>query len=123
MRPPISQSITFTYTDDLERAARFFTDVMELEQVRDQGPCRIFRLTDSAFLGVCTLPGRPKATAGVTITLVSDDVEGWHAFLRAKGVDFEEAPHRKDAFGITATLLIAPHGYRIEIQRFDDPLT
>lgn len=123
MRPPISQSITFTYADDLDRAAHFFAEVMELEEVRDQGACRIFRLTDSAFLGVCTLPGRPRAMAGVTITLVSEDVEGWHDFLRAKGVAFEEEPVRKDAFGITAALLISPHGYRLEIQRFDDPLT
>lgn len=28
-RPPISHSIVFTYTDDLERGSRFFREVME----------------------------------------------------------------------------------------------
>jgi hypothetical protein len=44
MRPPISQSIVFTYPDALERASRFFREVMVLDFVIDQGVCRIFRL-------------------------------------------------------------------------------
>ncbi len=45
MRPPVSQSIVFTYTDDLERASRFFAEVLALDFVVDQGACHIFRLT------------------------------------------------------------------------------
>ena len=122
MRPAINQSIVFTYTDDLDRAAEFFGGIMELPLVRDQGACRIYRLTETSLLGVCDLPDRPKDPAGVTITLVTDDVEGWYAFLRGKGVDFAEAPASKAQFGITTSLLISPHGYRIEIQSFDVPL-
>jgi len=122
MRPPVSQSITFTYSDDLARAAHFLGEVMELEEVRDQGACRIFRLTETCFVGVCDLQGRSRDPAGVTISLVTEDVDGWFRFLRAKGVDFVEEPVRKEQFGIRACLLISPHGYRIEFQSFDDPL-
>jgi catechol 2,3-dioxygenase-like lactoylglutathione lyase family enzyme len=121
MRPPISQSIVFTYTDDLERASRFFREVMALDFVVDQGACHIFRLTAESYLGVCRLPDRPRAKVGVTISLVSDDVEGWHDFLVAKGVGFVRQPAASDDFGVTSALFLSPDGYRIEIQRFHDP--
>ena len=34
-RPPISDSIVFTYTDDLAAASRFFRETMELEFIVD----------------------------------------------------------------------------------------
>jgi predicted enzyme related to lactoylglutathione lyase len=120
MPAPISQSIVFTYTDDLPRAARFFREVMELDFVVDQGSCHIFRLTAESYLGVCHLPDRPQGKVGVTISLVSDDVDGWHAFLVAKGVDCVRPPAASAAFGVYSTLFLSPDGYRIEIQRFDD---
>lgn len=120
-RPPISDTITFVSTGDLEAATRFLGDVLELPLVVDQGACRIFRLTDTAFLGVCDLPGTPRQTSGVIITIVTDDVDGWHRFLTAKGVDFDVEPRHNDQFGIYQTLLTTADGYRIEFQRFDDP--
>ena len=120
MRPPISQSIVLTYTDDLEQASRFFREVMELDFVVDQGACHIFRLTAESYLGVCRLPDRPQAKVGVTISIVSDDVDGWHDFLIAKGVSFVRQPAASSDFGVYSALFLSPDGYRIEIQRFDD---
>jgi predicted enzyme related to lactoylglutathione lyase len=119
-RPSINQTIVFTYTDDLETGAQFFSDVLELELVVDQGACRIFRLTESSFIGVCTIPGRPTNKAAVTITIVSDDVDEWHRYLIAKGVVCEEPPRHSPEFGVYSSLFTSPDGYRIEIQRFDD---
>lgn len=120
-RPRIDRSIVFTYTNDLASASRFFREVLELDFVVDQGPCHIFRLTDESFIGVCDLPDRPTDQAGVTITIVSDDVEGWHEFLTARGVEYVHEPGHSDRFNVFSSLFISPHGYRIEIQRFDDP--
>lgn len=121
MRPSISQSIVFTYTDDLEPASRFFREVMALDFVVDQGACHIFRLTPQSYIGVCRLHDRPRAAVGVTISIVSDDVDGWHDFLVAKGVRFVRQPAASREFGVYSTLFLSPDGYRIEIQRFDDP--
>jgi catechol 2,3-dioxygenase-like lactoylglutathione lyase family enzyme len=121
VHPPISQSITFTYTDDLDRASGFFREIMELELVLDQGPCHIYRLTETSFIGVCNLPDRPTDAAGVTITIVSDDVDGWRDFLESKGLVYQRLPARSERFRIYSSLFVSPHGYRIEIQRFDDP--
>ena len=120
-RPKIDRSIVFTYTNDLAAASRFFREVLELDFVVDQGPCHIFRLTAESFIGVCDLPDRPSQQAGVTITIVSDDVAGWHEFLTARGVEYVNPPGHSDRFRVFSSLFMSPHGYRIEIQRFDDP--
>lgn len=119
-RPSIGRTIVFTYTNDLPEASTFFREVLELEFVVDQGACHIFRLTEESYIGVCDLPDRPTKNGGVTITLVSDDVEGWHDFLAEKGVRYVKEPGHSDRFSVFSSLFISPHGYRIEIQRFDD---
>ena len=120
MRPKIDQTVVFTYTDDLEAGSSFFREVMELDFVVDQGPCHIFRLSETSFLGVCNLPDRPTNKAGVTITIVSSDVDGWHDFLVARGVEYVKEPSHSPKFNVYSSLFISPHGYRIEIQNFDD---
>lgn len=119
-RPPINQSIVFTYTDDLEAGSAFFSEVLELDLVVDQGVCRIYRLTESSFVGVCSIPGRPSNAAAVTITMVSDEVDEWHTFLASKGVEYVKPPGHSPEFEVYSSLFISPDGYRVEIQRFDD---
>lgn len=120
-RPAITDSIVFTYTDDLAGSSRFFRETLDLPFVVDQGACHIFRLSPTSYLGVCSIPGRPRATVGVTITLVTDDVEGWHRFLTAKGLVYAQPPQVSERFNVHSSLFIDPNGYRIEIQTFRDP--
>ena len=119
--PPISDSIVFTYSDDLPTSSRFFREVLELDFVVDQGMCHIFRLSPTSYIGVCHIPGRPRATVGVTITIVTPDVDGWHAFLTAKGLIYQSPPTLSTRFNVYSSLFIDPNGYRIEIQNFRDP--
>jgi catechol 2,3-dioxygenase-like lactoylglutathione lyase family enzyme len=119
--PPITDSIVFTYTDDLAASSRFFRETLELEFVVDQGPCHIFRMSPNSYIGVCDLPGRPRSTVGVTITIVTSDVDGWHAFLTGKGLVYQTAPQTSTRFNVYSSLFIDPNGYRIEIQNFLDP--
>lgn len=119
-RPDIGQSIVFTYTDDLERASRFFGEALGFEFVVDQGQCHIFRVTGSSFIGVCDLPNRPSENAAVTISFVSDDVDGWHRFLTQKGIECIKEPSHSPQFGVYHAMFRSPDGYRIEVQRFDD---
>jgi catechol 2,3-dioxygenase-like lactoylglutathione lyase family enzyme len=120
-RPPISDSVVFTYTDDLPASSKFFRDVLELEFVVDQGLCHIFRLSSTSYIGVCALPGRPRSPVGVTITIVTPDVDGWHRFLTAKGLIYANEPKVSERFNVYSSLFIDPNGYRIEIQNFRDP--
>ena len=118
--PEIDAQITFCYTPDLEATAAFYGGILGLEQVLDQGVCRIFRVRDGAYLGFCRREGAPQP-AGVILTLVSDDVDGWHRRLQAHGVAFEKPPAHNPDFRIYHCFARDPNGYLIEIQRFDDP--
>ena len=120
MKPVIDQSIVFTYTNDLKAASAFFAETMELDLVVDQGACHIYRLTETSFLGVCDLPDRPTNKAAVTITIVSSDVDGWYEFLTAKGLEYVKAPSHSPEFSVYSSLFVSAHGYRVEIQTFDD---
>jgi len=117
---PPDAAITFVYTPDLEASAHFYGEVLELPLVLDQGACRIFRAGGEAYFGVCRREGTPQPD-GVILTLVCDDVDGWHRRLAARGVVFEKPPAHNPQFGIYHCFLRDPAGYLVEIQRFDDP--
>jgi catechol 2,3-dioxygenase-like lactoylglutathione lyase family enzyme len=112
--------ITFCYTPDLEAAAQFYEDVLGLPLALDQGACRIYRVAKCAYLGFCTRADAPRPD-GIILTLVTDDVDGWHARLVQRGVEFEKPPALNEKFNIYHCFLRDPAGYLIEIQRFEDP--
>ena len=122
MRATFDQQVIFLYTRDLARSAAFYGETLGLPLVLDQGTCRIFRVSADGFLGVCcSTEARPVNPDGVIVTLVCDDVEGWHERLTTKGVVFETPPRQNPDFNITHCFLRDPDGYLLEIQRFHDP--
>ena len=112
--------ITFCYTADLEAAHRFYAGVLELPMVLDQGTCRIYRIRDGAYLGMCTRADAP-APEGVILTLVCEDVDGACERLAGRGVRFEKGPVRNPDYRIYHAFFRDPAGYLLEIQRFEDP--
>lgn len=125
-RPPINEQITFIYTTDIASSAEFYEEKLGLPLALDQGGCRIYRVTDSAYLGVCQRPAdaiQPPDPnkRGVIFTIVTQRVEEWYEHLRAKGVIFETEPRDNAEYGIRHVFLHDPNGYLIEIQRFHDP--
>ena len=121
-RPRIDQQLTWVYTDDLDGTATFYRDVLGLEQVLDQGACRIHRAGPDSFIGVCrTRPGRHCEPKGVVITFVTADVDGWYAYLSSKDVTIDSAPEHSQQFNVYCFFARDPNGYLIEFQRFMDP--
>jgi len=112
--------ITFLSVDDLERSSAFYGTTLGLDLVADQGSCRIFRVSESGFLGIC-VSERPAGAPGLIVTLVRDDVESFCAALAERGAAFEHPVAHNSKFGITHAFLRDPDGHLIEIQRFDDP--
>lgn len=115
-------SITFFYYDDLQAAADFYEHVLGLELVLDQGMARIYRIGGHSYFGIVDgtrghLQAQPHSAA--LLTLVDEDVAGWHQRLRAAAVP-----------GISEILrgnycehffFTDPGGYSVEIQRFYNP--
>ncbi|MCA9958799.1 MAG: VOC family protein [Chloroflexota bacterium] len=122
MPQPFTQQVTFLYTADLQETAVFYETILELPLILDQGACRIYRVGRSAFLGFCQHLSTNEKSEGVILTLVSDDVDGWYAYLRQKGVVFEKAPTLNEKFNIYHCFLRDPNGYLLEIQRFLNPI-
>lgn len=121
-RPRIEQFITWVYTEDLPGTAAFYAEVLGLEQVLDQGACRIFRTAPDAFLGVChARPGRYVEPKGVVLTLVGRDVDAWYEHLSNQGVTPEGPPEHSRQFNVYCFFARDPNGYLIEFQRFLDP--
>ena len=114
------QQVTFLLVADLEASTHFYRDVIGLEVVLDQGDCRIMRITDSAFLGICEREHRPDPGA-VLVTLVTDDVDGEHARLVAAGIDCEHEPAHNPKYNLYHAFYRDPDGFLIEVQRFLDP--
>lgn len=128
MPPAPAQQITFLYTEEPAASRHFYAEVLRLPLVQDQGGCAIYATTpDSrAFLGVCLARGPrdsddPRRQGGVVLTLVSEAVEAWHAWLVTCGVPTEGPPARSADYGITHIFFRDPAGYLLEIQRFERP--
>jgi catechol 2,3-dioxygenase-like lactoylglutathione lyase family enzyme len=123
-RPPLDQLVTFLSVRDLEESARFYGELLGLPLVLDQGVCRIYRVAAGAFLGVCRRDGLAHdhgRQAAVVVTIVADDVDGWHTYLAKRGVLFEQPPQHNQQYNIYNCFLRDPDGHLLEIQRFLDP--
>ena len=115
-------SITFFYYEDIHAVAPFYENVLGLELVLDQGLARIYRIAGKCYFGI--VDGnrghlKHQEKSAVLLTIVAQDVEGWHAKLKAAGVP-----------GLSELLrgrfcehffFEDPAGYAIEIQRFHNP--
>jgi catechol 2,3-dioxygenase-like lactoylglutathione lyase family enzyme len=119
--PSIQHYTTFLYTRDLEATAHFYEDLMGLQLALDQGDCRIYRIAENAFLGFCEREDAADNPGGVILTIISEEVDRWHLFLREHDVVFEKEPTFNPEYEIYHCLLRDPNGYLVEIQRFDDP--
>ncbi|MDZ7706984.1 MAG: VOC family protein [Trueperaceae bacterium] len=120
--------IAFRPVADLAASRDFYHRDLGLELTRDQGACLIFRVGDGGYLGLCqagydgrdgTLPVDDR----LITTLLVDDVEAVHERLLRLGVDVDGPPRRNERFGITQFFARDPDGYRVEVQRFDEPLS
>lgn len=114
--------ITFFYYDDLAPISHFYEQVLGLERVLDQGVARIYRLGTQSYFGI--VDGnrghlKAQATSAVLLTLVDEDVTGWHQRLQAQGVA-GLSPILRGTY-CEHFFFQDPAGYAIEIQRFHDP--
>lgn len=119
--------IAFRPVRDLAASRDFYLRDLGLTLARDQGACLILRVAAGAYLGLCQagydgregpLPSDDRLIA----TLVLDDVEAVHRRLLRVGAEVEGPPVHNARFGITQFFARDPDGYRIEVQRFDEPL-
>ncbi len=112
--------ITFCYTKSMIESHRFYSDILELPLVLDQGGCRIYRVAGDAYIGFCSEIEK-KQGDNVTITLVTDDVDLWFKKIEDAGYEIIKLPALTPEYKIYNCFVKDPSGYTVEIQRFEDP--
>lgn len=124
-RPPLEQAVTFLYTADLSATAAFYEEVLGLPLALDQGVCRIYQITDTAFIGFCqsgtAVDRQVEDPSGVILTLVSQHVDDWHLFLQEQEVTIEKPPTLNEKYNIYHLFIRDPNNYLVEVQTFLDP--
>lgn len=116
---PHALAITFLYVRDLPRAMRFYEEVLGLELAIDQGWSKIYRICAGAHVGLVDERrgmNRWAETKPVQLCIRVADVDAWHAYAEARGLDDLSALFENDALGIRAFVFRDPEGYQIEIQ-------
>lgn len=120
-RPKIEQQVTFLAASDLRATASFYEEVLGLTLILDQGTCRIYQTVQDAFLGFCSHLEMSRGASPVILTLVSEEVDAWFAYLGERGVSLEKRPTLNPVYNIYHFFVHDPNGYLIEVQRFLDP--
>jgi predicted enzyme related to lactoylglutathione lyase len=121
--PKIAANLVFFYYRDLGAAQRFYEDTLGLERVLDYGFASIHRVGPTSYLGlVDETRGMHRATEPKTVTLsfITEEVDGWHEHLVARGVPIRNALRdatRHPTRGFVAT---DPEGYFLEFETFLD---
>lgn len=115
-------AITFFYYDDIMKVVPFYEQVLGFELALDQRMARIYRVAPNSYFGIVDgnrghLRHQPKSA--VLFTIVSEDVAGWHAKLKAAGV--ANLTEIKRGTFCDHFFFEDPAGYALEIQRFHDP--
>ena len=118
----IDSFIGFYPCRDLERTTKFY-QVLGLKVARDQSSCVIFKVAAGGFLGFCQHTQPLPNHSGLILTLVLDDVDGVYQNLTKLGIETEAPPNLNERFGIYHFFARDPDGYRLELQRFADPLS
>ena len=114
------QQVTFLLVSDLEKSTRFYADILGLELVLDQGDCRIYRITETAFVGICERTDRGDP-GSILLTLVTNDVDRRHESLIAAGAVCEQSPRHNTKYNVYHAFYRDPDGYLVEVQQFLDP--
>ena len=84
--------ITFLPVLDLKNTVHFYQNILALPLVRDQGDCKIFRISSTGFIGFCSRDEIPTPSKSIIFTLVTNDVDEWYSSLINNGATAEKPP-------------------------------
>ncbi|MEE2755860.1 MAG: VOC family protein [Myxococcota bacterium] len=121
MKHAFGQAVTFLYVQNLEQSLHFYQTTLGLETALVQDGCIILKIDrhNAAFLGLCNCT-ESRSTAGMILTLVSEDLRVIHSQLIAGGYSPDGPPRYNERFDITQFFVNDPDGHHDEVQTFHD---
>lgn len=120
--PGLQASNAFYYYRDVDKAWAFYRDILGLETVVDYGFAKILRLAGSSYVTLVDAErgmhsaDEPKT---VTLSLVSEQVEAWYAYLKSKGVPIHSELRVEEGRPHDGFVAVDPEGYYLEFERFN----
>jgi catechol 2,3-dioxygenase-like lactoylglutathione lyase family enzyme len=119
----IHSTITWLYYKDILAMQNFYQDVLGLEMLVDQGTNKIYRVSDTAFMGIVDEKrGMHRFTdkKAVNVGFILDELESWYGYVKGhKPFDLLD-----DELGIgsetryKAFVGICPENYYLEFDQF-----
>ena len=117
----IQSNLVFFYYPDLEEAEKFYGDVLGLEKVLDYGFAKIYRISQSTFIGLVDEtkgmhdPSEPKT---VTLSFVTQEIDQWYQYLKSQGVEIRNPLKDASRHPTRGFVAYDPAGYFLEFERF-----
>ena len=118
----IEGMITFTYYNDIEKAAKFYSETLEFESVMNRDWVKIFKVGKDSHVGLVNADKgylKPQAEKPVMLSIFVEDVGAWYKMLEEKGVKTNHPPQKGTDIDMRGFLTWDPEGYVIEFLTFD----
>ncbi|MEO0997317.1 MAG: VOC family protein [Pseudomonadota bacterium] len=128
--PAIAGTVTFFYYEDLEAAAGFYGELLQLPVTLEEDWVRIYRITPTSSVGLVRQGRGFHAVSDdkpAMLSIVTDEVDAWYARLRAAAVPMlsELAPPGADreegAAPVRGFIAEDPGGYTVEFFSWAGP--
>jgi predicted enzyme related to lactoylglutathione lyase len=120
--PGVQALNAFYYYEDVEGAWAFYSGVLGLETVADYGFAKILRVAGASYLTlVDAAEGMHSADEpkSVTLAIVTEQVEGWWAYLSEAGVPMRSELNNREGRPHDGFVAVDPEGYLLEFERFN----
>jgi hypothetical protein len=119
----IHSTITWLYYKDLLAMQNFYQDKLGLAMVADQGWTKIYKVSDTGFLGIVDEKrGMHSFTAkkAVNLGFIIDDLEGWFEYAQKNNLFelYEEELGIGPEMRYKAFVGFCPEEYYLEFDRF-----
>jgi catechol 2,3-dioxygenase-like lactoylglutathione lyase family enzyme len=112
----------FLYYRDLEKADKFYSETLGMEEVADYEMARILRMTEDSYLilvdateGMHTAD-EPKTVA---LALLTDQMDEWNSYLKSRKVNFKYEYQPKEGSAHDSFVITDPEGYLLEFEKFN----
>lgn len=113
--------ITFTYYNDIEKATKFYRNVMGFKQVMDREWVKIFKVGKDSHIGLVNKERgfhKPSEDKPVMLSVMVKDIDKWYDKLSNKGVKTNHPPQQGGDINMMSFLTWDSEGYVIEILEF-----
>lgn len=120
--PTFQTCNTFNYYANLAQAWAFYGDILGFETVVDHPSAKVLRLCAGSFLTLVDVrlaPHLADAPKSVTLALVTEQVEAWHAYLTGAGVPLLRPFNKQAGKAHDGFVALDPEGYFLEVERFN----